>query len=71
MERYWQMETQSFDDHHFSLEDQEVVGELAPVWAYIVLKCLYLARMGRLEMLWTVHSLARAVIKRTEARDKR
>ena len=37
----------------------------------IVLKCLYLARIGRPDVLWSVNKLAGAVIKWTQACDKR
>ena len=36
----------------------------------IVLKCLYLARIGRPDILWSVNKLARAVTKWTQACDK-
>ena len=36
-----------------------------------VLKCLYLARTGRLDILWSVNNLARTVMKWTGACDKR
>ena len=39
--------------------------------AHIVLKCLYLARFGRPDFLWSVNKLARAVAKRTRTCDKR
>ena len=43
-----------------------------PMYAHkMVLKCLYLARMGRPDILWTVNKLARAVTKWTGACDKR
>ena len=37
----------------------------------IVLKCLYLARIGRLDILWSVNKLARSITKWTKACDKR
>ena len=37
----------------------------------IVLKCLYLARIGRPDILWSVNKLARAVTKWTKTCDKR
>ena len=36
-----------------------------------VLKCLYLARIGRSDLLWSVNELVRAITKRTRASDKR
>ena len=37
----------------------------------IVLKCLYLARIGRPDILWSVNELARAVAKWTQSCDRR
>ena len=37
----------------------------------IVLKCLYLARIGRPAILWSVNKFARSIKKRTKACDKR
>ena len=61
-----QVSTPFLDDHHFE-EELESVGELSKVCSYIVLKCLYLARIGRHDILWSVNKLARAVTKRTRA----
>ena len=36
-----------------------------------MLKCLYLARVGGPDILWSVNKLARAVTKWTKVRDKR
>ena len=47
------------------------VGELSKVSSQIVLKCLYLARIGRPDILCTVNKLARSITKWTEACDKR
>ena len=47
------------------------VGELSKVSSQIVLKCLYLARIGRPDILWSVNKLARAIRKWTKASDKR
>ena len=35
------------DDHHFKEEEAKSVGELSNTCSQIVLKCLYLARIGR------------------------
>jgi len=66
-----QVETPCIDDHMLQPEDFEKPGKLAPVAARIVLKFLYLARMGRPDLYWTVNVLARAVTKWTQACDKR
>ena len=49
------------DDHQFREEENESVGEMSTVCPQIVLKCLYLGRIGRLDILWSVNKLARAV----------
>ena len=41
------------------------------VCTQIVLKCLYLARIGRLDILWSVNKFARSITKWTKACDKR
>ena len=47
------------------------VGELSKVCSQIVLKCLYLARIARPDIQWSVNKLARSITKWTEACDKR
>ena len=47
------------------------VGELSHVCSQIVLRCLYLARIGRPDILWSVNKLARSITKWTKACDKR
>ena len=59
------------DDHQFKEEENESVGELSTVRAQFVLKCLYLARSGRPDILWSVNKFARAVTKWTKSCDKR
>ena len=50
------------DDHQFEEEENESVGELSTVCSQIVLKGLYLARVGRLDILWSVDKrLARLI----------
>ena len=39
-------------EHHFEEEEMKSVGELSQVCSQIVLKCLYLARIGRFDILW-------------------
>ena len=53
--------TPCIDDHQLAPEDFEKKGSLEPVCARIVLKVLFLARMGRPDLLWTVNVLAREV----------
>jgi hypothetical protein len=59
------------DDHQIPPEDFETKGTLAPVCARIVLKALYLARLGRGDLMNAVNTLAREVTKWTVAWDKR
>ena len=59
------------DDHHFKEEELKSVGELSKVCSQIVLKCLYLARIGRPDILWSVNKLARSITKGTKTCDKR
>ena len=58
-------------DHHFKEEEMKSVGELSKECSQIVLKCLYLARIGRPDILWSVNKLARSISKWTKACDKR
>ena len=63
--------TPCIDDHHFKEEELKSVRELSKVCSQIVLKCLYLARIGRPDILWSVNKLARSITKWTKACDKR
>ena len=63
--------TPRIDDHHFKEEETKSVGELSSTCSQIVLKCLCLARIGRLDILWSVNKLARSIKKWTKACDKR
>ena len=47
------------------------VGELSQVCSQIVLKCFFLARIGRPDILWSVNKLAGTITKWTKACDKR
>ena len=82
VERYWELankttqqlnkvSTPCIDDHHFKEEEMKSVGELSQVCSQNVLKCLFLARIGRPDILWSVNKLAHAVTKWTKACDKR
>ena len=63
--------TPGIDDHHFKEEELKTVGELSKVCSQIVLKCLYLARIGRPDILWSVKKLVRSITKWAKACDKR
>ena len=54
-----------------SQKKKQNVGELSNVCSQIVLKCLYLARIGRPDILWSVNKLARSITKWTKTCDKR
>ena len=51
------------DDHKLKEEENESVGDLSTVCSQNVLKCLCLARIGRLDISWSVNKFARAVTK--------
>ena len=55
--------TPCIDDHHFKEKELKSVGELSKVCSQIVLKCLYLARIGRPDIRWSVNKLARSITK--------
>ena len=59
--------TPCMDDHQLKEEENESVGELSTVCSQIVLKCLYLARIGRPDILLSVNKFARALTKWTKA----
>ena len=70
-EQFCKVSNHCLDDHHFKKEDLESVGELSEVCSQIALTCLYLARIGRPDILWSVNKLARSVTKWTGACDIR
>ena len=68
-QQLYKVSTSCIDDHHFKEEEElKSVGELPKVCSQIVLKCLYLARIGRPDILWSVNKL---ITKWTKACDKR
>ena len=67
----YKVSTPCIDDHHVKEEELKSVGELSQVCSQTVLKCLYLARIGRPDILWSVNKLARSITKWTKACDKR
>ena len=69
-EQLYKVATPCMDDHQFE-EENGSVGELSTVCSQIVLKCLFLARIGRPDILLSVNKLARAATKWTRACDKR
>ena len=67
----YKVSTPCIDDHLFKENEFKSVGELPKVCSQIVLKCLYLIRVGRPDILWSVNLLARSITKWTKACDKR
>ena len=55
-----QVATPCIADHQLSPEQMITKGVLAPVAARIVFKVLYLARVGRMDLLWSVNVLERS-----------
>ena len=70
-EQLYKVSAPCLGDHNFKKEELESVGELSSVCSQMVLKCFYLARIGRLNILWSVNRLPGAVTKRIRACDWR
>ena len=70
-EQLYKVATPFMDDHQFREKVNGSVGELSTVYSQSVLKCLFLARIERLDILWSVNKLARALTKWTKDCDKR
>ena len=64
----YKVATPCSDDHQFKMG---AVGKLTQGCSQIVLKCLYLARIGGPHILWSMNKLARATTEWTRACDKR
>ena len=71
MEQENKVSSLCLDDHQFKQEELESVGQLSEVSSQIVLTCLYLARTGRPDILWSVNKFTRTVTKWTQACDRR
>ena len=70
-QQLYKVSTPCLDDHHFKEEELKSVGKLSKVCSQNFLKCSYLARIGRPDILWSVKKLARSTTKWTKACDKR
>ena len=70
-QQLYKVSTPCIDDHHFKEEETKSVGELSKVCSQIVQKCLYLARIGRPDILRSVNKFARSITKWTKACGKR
>ena len=62
-QQFYKVATPCMDDHQFKEKENDSVGDLSTVCSQSVLTCLFLARIGRLDILWSVNKLARAVTK--------
>ena len=69
-EQSYKVATPCMDDHQSEEETNGSVGELSTVCPQNVVKCIYLARTGRPDILWSVNKLARAITKWTKSCDK-
>ena len=67
-QQLYKASTPCIDDHHFEEEYMKSVGEMSQVCSQIL---LFLARIGRPDVLWSVNKLARSITKWTKARYKR
>ena len=65
------MSTPCLNYRQLKEEELSFVGDVSNVRSQIVLKCLYLARIGRPDSLWSVNKLARVITKWNRACDKR
>ena len=70
-QQLYKVSTPCIDDNRFQEEEMKSVGELSQVISQIVLKCWYLARIGRPDIPWSMNKLARSITKWTKACDKR
>ena len=64
-QQFYKVSISCFDDHHFKEEEMKSVGELSHVCSEIVLHCLYLARIGRTDVLRSVNKVARSITEWT------
>ena len=67
----WQTRTWSNFTEIQVLEELESERELCEVCSQVVFKCMYLPRIGRPDILWSVNKLARSVTKWTQTCDRR
>ena len=70
-QQLYKVSTPCIDDHHFKEEETKSVGELSSTCSQIVLKCLYLARIGRPDILFSLNKLAQSITQWTKTCDKR
>ena len=66
-QQLYKVSTPCLDDHHFKVEELKSAGEFSNICSQIVLKCFFLARIGRPDILWSVNKFARSVTKWTHS----
>ena len=66
-QQLYKASTPCIDDHHFKEEEKRIVTCMLSTCS----EMLILARIGRLDILWSVNKLARSITKWTKACDKR
>ena len=59
------------EGHSKKSEKLKSVGELSEVCSQVVLKCVYLPRIGIPDFLWSVNKLARSIAEKSRECDKR
>ena len=71
-QQLYKVSTPRIDDHHFKEEEEtKSVGELLNTFSFFVPKWLYLERIGRPDIVWSVNKFARSITKCTQTCDKR
>ena len=69
IEQFFKVATPCMDDHQFREEENGSVGELSTVCSHTVLKCLYLACIGRPDTIWSVNKRLTRLISKALAFD--
>ena len=70
VERLCKVSSPCLVDHQIKQKQLVSVGDVSEFCSQIVLKCLYLARIGRPDILWSVNKFAWSVTKWTQACDR-
>ena len=70
-QQLYKVSTPGIDDHHLQRRRNEICWRIVTCMLSNCSECLYLARIGRPDILWSVNKLARSITKWTKAWDKR
>ena len=70
-QQLYKVSTPCIDDHHFNEEELKSEGKFSTACSHFVMKFLYLACNGRLDVLWAWGKVARSITKWTRACDRR